>query len=111
LARRRDDGPERARTVGNDDLRIAKAINNNGQILCEAFDEHSSFVAVLLSPIPSPIGDLNCNGSVDVDDLLGVINSWGDETPKSSSAMPPADFSHNHVVDVDDLLIAINNWG
>jgi probable HAF family extracellular repeat protein len=94
----------------NLDLRIAKAINNNGQILCEAFDEHSSFVAVLLSPIPSPIGDLNCNGSVDVDDLLGVINSWGDETPKSSSAMPPADFSHNHVVDVDDLLIVINNW-
>jgi probable HAF family extracellular repeat protein len=88
----------------------AIAINDNGQILCAAMDKLSSEVAVLLSPIPSPIGDINCDSIIDVDDLLGVINAWGDETPKSSRAMPPADFNHDHVVDVDDLLIVINNW-
>jgi probable HAF family extracellular repeat protein len=88
----------------------ARAINDNGQILCLAFDENNSHVAALLSPIPSPIGDLDCDGLINVDDLLGVINAWGDQTPKGSSALPPADFSHNHIVDVDDLLIVINNW-
>ena len=92
------------------ELNQAVAINDNGQIACSGLDETGSFVAVLLTPIPSPIGDSNCDGNVDVDDLLKVINSWGNQTPKSSSAMPPADFSHNHIVDVDDLLIVINNW-
>ena len=91
-------------------LSMAKAINDNGQILCSGRDGNSANIAVLLTPIPSPIGDSNCDGNVDVDDLLKVINAWGDETPRGSSAMPPADFSHNHIVDVDDLLIVINNW-
>jgi hypothetical protein len=45
------------------------------------------------------------NGSVDVDDLLAVINSWG------KCADCAADINGNQVVDVDDLLAVINAWG
>lgn len=49
--------------------------------------------------------DITGNGSVDVDDLLAVINTWG--------ACPgcPSDITGNGVVDVDDLLGVINGWG
>jgi hypothetical protein len=56
-------------------------------------------------------GDVTDNGVVDVDDLLGVINSWGSKCAPfcpADLAPPP---SGNGVVDVDDLLQVINNWG
>jgi probable HAF family extracellular repeat protein len=93
------------------ELRQAVAINNNGQILCAAFNETSSFVAVLLTPIPSPIGDFNCDATVNVDDLLGVINNWAKTPPQGSKWLPPGDFDHDGIVELDDLMIVIDNWG
>jgi hypothetical protein len=55
---------------------------------------------VLCSP-----GDVNCDGTVDVDDLLGVINNWG-----PAQGCEQADITCNGTVDVDDLLNVINNW-
>jgi hypothetical protein len=49
-------------------------------------------------------GDVDGNGSVDIDDLLAVINAWGN-CPGCQ-----ADLTGNGVVDIDDLLQVINGW-
>ena len=54
------------------------------------------------APIPA---DINASGSVDVDDLLEVINGWG-----TCPGPCPDDTNASGVVDVDDLLEVINNW-
>lgn len=42
--------------------------------------------------------------AVNIDDLLALINSWGD------CLGCPADLNKNAVVNVDDLLQVINGW-
>jgi hypothetical protein len=58
---------------------------------------------------PQPNGD----GVVNVNDLLMVINSWGQCPPAPASC--PADISPqpngDGVVNVNDLLMVINSWG
>lgn len=49
------------------------------------------------------IGDINCDGFVDVLDLLEVISHWG-------KLGGPADLNGDGIVDVLDLLVVINNW-
>jgi len=58
-----------------------------------------------IAPVGSP------NGTVNVDDLLAVINAWG---PCADSNNCPADIvppAGNDLVNVDDLLAVINGWG
>jgi hypothetical protein len=58
---------------------------------------------------PCP-ADLNLSGTVNIDDLLIVINGWG----ACAQPCPPnclADISHDCTVNVDDLLGCINGWG
>jgi hypothetical protein len=50
-------------------------------------------------------GDPTSDGAVDVDDLLLVINSWGD------CQDCVADLTGDDEVDTDDLLMVINHWG
>jgi probable HAF family extracellular repeat protein len=93
----------------NLNLREAWSINNNGQIAAQATrpgPNGTDTVAVRLTPIPSPIGDSDCDGDIDTDDLLGVINNWAHESPKGSNALPPCDGT----VELDDLMIVIDNW-
>ena len=96
----------------NLDIDIAHAINDAGQIAGQAdvLDGSADRVAVRLTPIPSPIGDSDCDGDIDTDDLLGVINNWADQSPKGSKALPPCDFDHDGTVELDDLMIVIDNW-
>ena len=58
--------------------------------------------------VPFPKG----NGVVDVDDLLSLINNWGQcpvpPFPCPADMAPPGG---NGLVDVDDLLTLINSWG
>jgi hypothetical protein len=54
---------------------------------------------------PADIAPVGGDGTVDVDDLLTVINNWG------QLGVNPADITGNQVVDVDDLLAVINAWG
>jgi len=54
---------------------------------------------------PVCIGNVNGDNVVNVDDLLGVIGSWG------ACQACPADVVPNGVVNVDDLLAVINHWG
>ena len=79
------------------------SISNNGQILCQATGQDADYVAVLLTPKGSTLGDFNCDNIVNVDDLLGVISNWG-------ASGGPADLNSDKVVNVDDLLIVLTNW-
>ena len=63
-------------------------------------------------PVSSPIdddggcgADTNCDGDVNVTDLLAVISSWG---PCMSC---DADVNSDDTVDVSDLLMVIDAWG
>ncbi len=47
-------------------------------------------------------GDFDCNQSIDVDDLLHLLASWGTDG---------GDVDGNGDTDVDDLLLLISNWG
>ena len=49
------------------------------------------------------LGDINGDGVVDVDDLLVIINNWGNKGG--------GDLNDDGIVDVDDLLIVLNGWG
>jgi hypothetical protein len=56
------------------------------------------------------VADINGDDSVNVDDLLAVINGWG----ACPSPCPPncaADVDDTCAVNVDDLLVVINAWG
>ncbi len=52
------------------------------------------------------IGDVNYDGSVDIDDLLLLLSYWG-----PCSNCTDVDLDGNGHVDIDDLLIALGNWG
>jgi hypothetical protein len=56
--------------------------------------------------LPHTPGDVNGDGEVNIDDLLGVINAWGICPPPC-----PADVDGNGMVNIDDLLFVINHWG
>ena len=49
------------------------------------------------------IGDLDGDDVVDIDDLLLLIDNWGNPGI--------GDVNDDGVVDIDDLLILINHWG
>jgi subtilisin-like proprotein convertase family protein len=49
--------------------------------------------------------DIDGSGSINIDDLLLVINNWG------QGAGSPADVDGSGIVDIDDLLEVINSWG
>lgn len=58
-----------------------------------------------LEPFP---GDLDCNGSVGVSDLLILLANWG---PCGDCDDCPADLDGDCSVGVADLLILLANWG
>jgi hypothetical protein len=60
--------------------------------------------AVELSSCPA---DINHSGTIDVDDLVVVILSWG---PCVIAAPCPADINFSGAVDVDDLVTVILGW-
>ena len=54
--------------------------------------------------------DINGNGTVNVSDLLAVINGWG----TCANPCPPycgADINDDCIINVSDLLAVINGWG
>ena len=61
----------------------------------------SEFVCVIPPACPS---DVSNDGTVNVNDLLAVINAWG-------ATSGPADLNNDGTVNVNDLLAVINAWG
>jgi hypothetical protein len=78
-----------------------------------AFAIVGGFWPASITTAPECFADITGNSTVDVDDLLAVINAWG--TCPTPPELCPADISPpgfgNGVVDIDDLLIIINAWG
>jgi CxxC motif-containing protein (DUF1111 family) len=58
---------------------------------------------------PTCDGDVNGTGSVDIQDLLSVVNQWGACAALPASCSGDADF--DGVVNVTDLLATIAAWG
>jgi len=56
---------------------------------------------------PDCPADVTGNGAIDINDLLAVINSWGQ--PGLTDIAP--DCSGDGVTNINDLLAIINNWG
>ncbi|MAT82201.1 MAG: hypothetical protein CMJ29_11235, partial [Phycisphaerae bacterium] len=52
--------------------------------------------------------DTNGDGLVDVNDILAVIDAWGDCVPDQDC---PADVDGDDVVNVNDVLLVIGEWG
>ena len=50
------------------------------------------------------VGDLNCDGTVDANDLAVVLAAWGTNNPA-------ADIDGNGTVDAADLSFILANWG
>ena len=94
---------------GDLDLHIfdANAINNAGQITGTASGP-TGIVAVLLTPIEPPIGDLDGDCAVGVSDLLMLLANWG---PCKNCDDCRADLDGDCSVGVKDLLILLGNWG
>ena len=96
------------------------SINNNGDVafhcaLTPANDNQQEWGSGIFIAIADPIGapgDITGDGSVDVDDLLAVINGWGKcpAPPRECNADIAPDGGDGSV-NVDDLLLVINNWG
>jgi subtilisin family serine protease len=59
--------------------------------------------AVAQGPPAPRLGDINGDGSINIDDLLGIILDWG-------MIHSSADISGNGNVDIDDLLYLIRHW-
>ena len=89
-------------------IKRATAINQSGQIAVQAINAENDNVAVLLTPIPGPLADLNGDCAVSVADLLILFASWG---PCDDCGNCPADLDGNCVVSTADLLILFSNWG
>ena len=59
-----------------------------------------------LEPLPPTChGDINGDASVDIEDLLAVLNEWNCDTLCSS------DVDGNGAVNIDDLLDVVDAWG
>jgi hypothetical protein len=56
----------------------------------------------------APPGPGGGNGVVNIDDLLEVINSWGQGNGNPADIAPPGG---DNIVNIDDLLAVINAWG
>jgi hypothetical protein len=87
-------------------LEYAGGIAENGQIVVTGRFGTGGFpsVVAVLSPGFSKPGDTDCNSTVNVDDILRVINSWG---PCQGCA---ADFGDDGIVNLTDLFVVIDNW-
>ena len=62
---------------------------------------------------PGDIAPLGGNGTVDVDDLLTIINAWGecdDRLYCPSDIAPPGPPAGDGVVGIEDLLVVIEGW-
>ncbi|MHC4948356.1 MAG: hypothetical protein ACYTG1_08850 [Planctomycetota bacterium] len=77
-------------------VRIANPLDNAANIEVDAVSDVA----------PRLPGDVDLDGTVDVDDLLLLLGAWGPVVPGG----PPADFDLDGDVDVADLLLVLGSW-
>ena len=83
---------------------LADAINNAGQIAATG-DDGVTGGALLLTPLQSCPGDLDCDGFVGITDFLDLLVVWG---PQPNH---PADLDGDGTVGITDFLALLANWG
>jgi uncharacterized membrane protein len=82
----------------------APAIDARGTIVTMAHDfPNSSWYTFVLKPQVEDFADLDSNCVVNVDDLLILINAWGQTDS-------PADINQDDIVNQLDLAILLENW-
>lgn len=64
---------------------------------------------VLLTPDQRCEADLNGSGCVDIDDMLLIVNTWGQQCAPGWFCVI-GDVNTDYVVDIDDLLAVVNGW-
>jgi probable HAF family extracellular repeat protein len=90
------------------EMQSAEEITNDGRIFGYGkVPGYGSKEAIRLTPMPPRPGDVNCDLGVDVDDLLAIINAWGD-CDKGQSCQ--ADLNEDSVVNQLDLTTVILDW-
>ena len=67
-------------------------------------DCYSRIALILLIPAEGLIGDLDNDCDVDLDDLIALLDAWGEHDS-------PADLNQDGIVRTADLLILFANWG
>ena len=85
-------------------LEVARAINDEGQIVAITTNDDGMTIAILLSPIGRPPTDLDCDCDTDPEDLEILLSHWGE-------AGGEADINEDGIVNVRDLLQLLANWG
>jgi T5SS/PEP-CTERM-associated repeat protein len=112
-------------TGANTQFVLADDVNNDGANDLIAVDIGSPESALAGPPAPGSVSvqpTLVCaatcaadiapqpcaNGQVNIDDLLAVINAWGQGAGSLADIAPPGG---NGLINIDDLLMVINAWG
>lgn len=85
----------------------AMDIDNDQRLDVVLLDEIADVVILMRNVVLE--GDTNCDGVVDVTDLLAVILEWG-PCPSPAAPCGHADLNGDGVVNVSDLLLTILNW-
>ena len=87
-------------------------LDGNGTTDIVTFNRDSDDVSVLINQTPVPLpGDVNGDGTVDVNDLLAVVAAWGPcPAPPASCPADIAPPGGDGEVNVNDLLLVITNW-
>ncbi|MCZ6494270.1 MAG: hypothetical protein O6933_09345, partial [Planctomycetota bacterium] len=83
-------------------VKSTPAISSSGLLLGNASGT-DGLVAVLLTPVESPLGDLDGDCEVGILDLLILLAAWGE-------AGSPADLNNDGLVGILDLLMLLANW-
>ena len=89
-------------------IRVASAINNAGQITGWATASAGTVVAVLLTPINQPQGDLDHDCTVGRSDFDMLLAAWG-ACPSDGGC--PGDLDGDGLVGIVDFLMLLANWG
>jgi hypothetical protein len=71
--------------------------------------ELPTFNVEVLELAGAAAADVDCDGLVDVADLLAVLGTWGGCPPLPAAC--PADLNGDRTVDVTDLLLLLGSWG
>ena len=88
-------------------IRRTRAINNSGQITGDATTSTGT-MAVLLTPVEMPVGDINGDCQVGIVDFLLLLTNWGLCPPLGACV---EDLDGDGVVGIIDFLLLLTNWG
>lgn len=93
---------------------VDASTNNNADYVISTrgatLTNNAGLSGAVVGPAPTCVGDIVPNGTVNTDDLIVVITSWGacNNCPMTPC---PADIVINCTVNTDDLIALIGNWG